>query len=465
MITELIAEVVKRIEATEGRSRSRDDNAQASFEYAVALLLIDLWKSVHSIPDRECSISKRSGYYSEQPRYRNPALTYKQTMAAYEGLLRLDFIEVTQEGYFDRLTGTGRVTRFRAKDELLEMLFALDGHPAITVPRMGDGEVIILRDKVQGKRQLKDYEDTPATEQFRSNLNKINACLLRHWADLEVQDASLPELARRVANHQDKEPIDFSQRTLVRIFTNGSFEEGGRFYRGWWQNIPSEYRKFITLNQKRTAEVDFSQLNPHLLYQMCGRELGSEDAYSRVLHGEHRKLVKQAFNAMVQASSFLKSCPATLDLSMADIGWADLRDAILAAHRPIADQFFQGVGNKLQFKDSCIAERVMLQFAEMDAPALPVHDSFIVHHGYAWTGEIEEIMRRAYFEEMGQHISKVDTEILSWSYRKPEEEPDKALSITEILAADDDLSGWRKRHEIWQRHVMNQKHYSRWRIA
>ena len=74
-------------------------------------------------------------------------------------------------------------------------------------------------------------------------------------------------------------------------------------------------------------------------------------------------------------------------------------------------------------------------------------------------------MRRAYFEEMGQHISKVDTEILSWSYRKPEEEPDKALSITEILAADDDLSGWRKRHEIWQRHVMNQKHYSRWRIA
>lgn len=46
MITELIADVVKRIEATEGRSRSRDDNAQASFEYAVALLLIDLWKSV-----------------------------------------------------------------------------------------------------------------------------------------------------------------------------------------------------------------------------------------------------------------------------------------------------------------------------------------------------------------------------------------------------------------------------------
>ena len=73
-------------------------------------------------------------------------------------------------------------------------------------------------------------------------------------------------------------------------------------------------------------------------------------------------------------------------------------------------------------------------------------------------------MRRAYFEEIGQHISAVDTEILPWSYRKSDEEPDKTPSITEILAADDDLSGWRKRHEILQRHVMNQKHYSLWRM-
>ena len=92
----------------------------------------------------------------------------------------------------------------------------------------------------------------------------------------------------------------------------------------------------------------------------------------------------------------------------------------------------------------------MLQFTEMDAPALPEHDSFIVHHGYAWTGEIEEIMRRAYFEEVGEHISKVDTEILSWSYRKDDtaEEP-ASLDVDAIVKADDDVSAWRERHRVW----------------
>jgi hypothetical protein len=86
-------------------------------------------------------------------------------------------------------------------------------------------------------------------------------------------------------------------------------KQGGRFYRGWWQNVPSEYRKYITIDEKRTAEYDFSQLNPHLLYHSNYKELGSEDAYDRVLDGEHRIVVKQAFNAMVQASTPLKKLP------------------------------------------------------------------------------------------------------------------------------------------------------------
>ena len=117
----------------------------------------------------------------------------------------------------------------------------------------------------------------------------------------------------------------------------------------WWQNVPSEYRKYITIDEKRTAEFDFSQLNPHLLYHSNYKELGSEDAYDRVLDGEHRKIVKQAFNAMVQASTPLKSCPDEIDMSGLEMGWAELRDRILKAHKPIADHFFKGVGNHLQF--------------------------------------------------------------------------------------------------------------------
>jgi len=154
---------------------------------------------------------------------------------------------------------------------------------------------------------------------------------------------------------------------------------------------------------------------------------------------------------MVQASTPLKSCPEEIDMSGLEMSWAELRDRIIKVHKPIADHFFKGVGNHLQFQDSNIAERVMLHFASMDAPALPVHDSFIVHHGYAETGEIEEIMRRAFFEVMGDHITKLDTEILSWTYRKDKDQPASAttLSVNDVLKGDDDVSAWRQRQDWW----------------
>ena len=451
MFDELVTELISRIEGTESKARSRNDLAQKHFDHAVRVLVTDLWKGSKSYPVAECRINKRSGYYSENPRYRDKNLTYKQTMAAYDGLTRLGMIEETARGYFDHSTLQGNLTRYVARDELLERLIELEGHPALLPPYNNDAEIIILRDKIDGKRINKEYEDTPATNTYRSNLQRINKCLLGHWADLELRDSELPILADRITKHETKEPIDFSQRTLVRIFSNGSFKEGGRFYRGWWQNVPSEYRKYITIDEKRTAEVDFSQLNPHLLYLSNYKELGSEDAYSRVLDGEHRDVVKQAFNAMIQASGPLNRCPEDIDLTELEMGWNDLKKRILAAHKPIADLFFKGVGNKLQFQDSCIAERVMLQFVDWDAPALPVHDSFIVHHGYAETGDIEEIMRRSFYEEIGEHISKVDTEILTWHYRKDDTQANSSdsPSIDQILNADNDVSQWRERHNMW----------------
>ena len=170
-----------------------------------------------------------------------------------------------------------------------------------------------------------------------------------------------------------------------------------------------------------------------------------------MLDGEHRKIVKQAFNAMVQASTPLKNCPNEIDMSGLEMSWAELRDAIIKAHKPIADHFFKGVGNHLQFQDSNIAERVMLHFAGMDAPALPVHDSFILHHAYGESGEVEEAMRRAFYEEVREHISKIDEEILTWSYRKDDDDTAEAktLDIDTILRADDDVSHWRERHHLW----------------
>lgn len=260
-IDDLISEISKRIEGIETRKRSRDPKAQLSFEHAVRTIIIDLWKESHCIPIRECLINKRSGYYSKPRRYRDPLLTYKQTMAAFDGLLVLGQIEVTHEGYFDRSTLQGALTKFAANDELLERLRDIDEYPAISIKPDLNNETIILRDVIDGQRTQVDYIDTPKTDQYRNNLKIINQCFLRHWSGLEIKDDDIAKLTSEISSDDEKLPIYLSARTLVRIFSNGSFngsfKEGGRFYRGWWQNVPSAYRKHITIDMKKTnADVN-----------------------------------------------------------------------------------------------------------------------------------------------------------------------------------------------------------------
>ena len=57
-------------------------------------MLVELWKSVKSLPVGEVGTNKRSGYYSENERYRDKLLTYRQVIAAYEGLLKIGFIRL-----------------------------------------------------------------------------------------------------------------------------------------------------------------------------------------------------------------------------------------------------------------------------------------------------------------------------------------------------------------------------------
>ena len=99
-----------------------------------------------------------------------------------------------------------------------------------------------------------------------------------------------------------------------------------------------------------------------MLYFAYNKQLGNEDAYDRVLDGQHRDIVKQAFNAMIQADSPLNQKPRDINLDSLEMDWKDLLERILESHKPIAHLFFKGIGNELQFKDSQIAENVMLQY-------------------------------------------------------------------------------------------------------
>jgi hypothetical protein len=89
----------------------------------------------------------------------------------------------------------------------------------------------------------------------------------------------------------------------------------------------------------------------------------------------------------------------------------------------------------------------MLHFLGTDAPALTVHDSFIVHHGYAKSVEIEEAMCRAFNEALGESI-KASEEIIDWQYCKIQSDTDeiKLISFEQILQVDNDVLQWGQRN-------------------
>ena len=150
--------------------------------------------------------------------------------------------------------------------------------------------------------------------------------------------------------------------------------------------------------------------------------------------------------AMIQSSTSLTREPEDIDLSEVDFDWNTLRTAVLNSHKAIEDMFFNGHGNHLQFIDSCKAEQVMLQFLKSDdAPVLPVHDSFIMHWAYVDLGEIEEAMRRAFFNKFKKDI-KIREEIGVMLPSEWDKEDADNFMIDSIPLGKDGFEMWNKRN-------------------
>src|SRR5690606_5983805 len=114
--------------------------------------------------------------------------------------------------------------------------------------------------------------DTREVRAMAERVEQINRVLLNHWVDIYISDAELEKLqgylARRsgetpLPGESKRYPINFSQRSVYRVFNNSSLGHGGRFYGPWWQNVPNKpekagkaYRRYITIDDKQTVELD-----------------------------------------------------------------------------------------------------------------------------------------------------------------------------------------------------------------
>jgi len=190
---------------------------------------------------------------------------------------------------------------------------------------------------------------------------------------------SADDVWRHVRISLGDEVLPAMQATMTRIFNNGSFDEGGRFY-CQLQNLPKKQRKHLRFDDEPTIEIDFSGMHPHLLYHL-NRDDFSGDPYG--IEGFDRDAVKVAFNTLINRDgskhkgAAAMSLARNLDITMAEA--TALENALHRLHHRIAGHFNTGYGLKLQKLDSQIAYDVMTHFfTQRKRPLLMIHDSAIV---------------------------------------------------------------------------------------
>ena len=427
VVDQLVDELQEHVWAKSGKAKRRlKGDGLEKLHYSVECLVRDCMAVVLQRKRKsEAAIRKGQYYYSsERP---DQMLTYSiHIERAFEGLIELGYLEVTKLGYFDHNgrkdgTPTSRLSRYIASDRLLDLFTAkeLTALPAI-IPSYCDPELIRIRIKekddngVNRKRSIAVTE-TAETIRMRENLNLINKALSMHWYDLEIPDEELGNLQMRLSGDPKNERIiRMDQRSLHRVFNDPELQTGGRFYGGWWQNIPREHRQHLAVNGKSMVELDYSNQHPSILYAQEGATRPA-DCYSGVIKPKHlldgvkqkdlRDAVKAAFNAMLNSSKPLRQAPNGVSPSKFGLTWAELSQAIVSFHEPIAHYFYTGAGLRLQRLDSDIAEKVLLHFAQSGIAILPLHDSFLMHNGYE--ASLEPVMRSA-FEEVVGASPKID---------------------------------------------------------
>ena len=404
--------------ATGKAKRRLKGNQLEKLTYSVEKLIRDSLSVVVGsgrIPN--CPIAKsKMRYEGDREDHR---LTYDIFIKrAYKGMIELGYLYEAEVGFNDRNPSKSkfsksRLTRYRAEAKLINLFSKRDQKvfPVILPQKLF--KPLIVQEKVKtkegGSKKVRlDFEQSDHTKRLSNNLKVINEALRRSWYDLEITNEELKRLQRKLTSKDRRDQgadytLDFSQRSLSRVFNDICFETGGRFYNGWWQNIPKEYRANIIIDGKPTVEFDYSTIHPTILYIKEGLK-PPEDAYSQIINDNFnglnvekhrlRSMLKSAFNAMLNSKKPMSNPPKGIKPSDFGLKWSEVSSAILRTHSSIAHHFYSDAGRKLQKIDSEIAEIVLLHFAKRNIPILPVHDSFIMHHHF--DKELSQMMHKAF---------------------------------------------------------------------
>lgn len=311
-------------------------------------------------------------------RYHPFGCSYRHAMEAIEALKNIPFVEF-KRGYFDRDMQIGKQSIIRANLDLVDFLTESFGVRPEDVAEKYQPELIQLR---SNEKLLLPYEETDSIVEMRSELHAYNALIDNHNIELQLTGPDRRKLLRRY-------PVDFSRNHYHRIFNNGSFELGGRFYGPWWQGVKSELRRFINIDNLPSVGIDYSAIHIHLLYSREGLSYADtfgtmDDPYSLTAGPAlHRDILKLVMLIAVNAKNKKSALSAIrLKLRESDIYIAsDILNEFISLfaekHNRISSYFFSGIGLELQRLESRVSEQVIRESVSRDIPVLNIHDCFV----------------------------------------------------------------------------------------
>lgn len=381
-----ISDLLREMEASEARRRARRPDQRARLEAILGAVALDLFVAAGDEPDQWLAYSRRNEDYEVgRRRYVHPEATRLVVGQAADFLAAAGYADA-RAGSYQRgaLGGRGYRSRLRATDQLIAF-FTERGVGLADIGVREGAELVILKgapSRRGGPKPLEEYEDTPTTQGMREALRAWAAVANAHQIRSAERQWDPTGHPLEDADDGAGETIERGWARLYRVFNNGSWTAGGRFYGGWWMTMSSAERARLTIDSEPVVELDFKGLHPRLAYHLVGQPLPPDDDpydLGERFAAVDRGVLKVAFNQLLAVGpggAIRKPAHVRLPRGMA---YRDLLAALEEKHRPIQSWLRSARALELQHIDSQIAAGVLGYFTSaMRRPVLPVHDSFIV---------------------------------------------------------------------------------------
>ena len=463
---DLVNQLVERSFALTGRERTIQKRTKIARHKTCVLFLDGLYQAYCSqVPDTAIAFPRSPGFYNLSADNKIKDYTYRNVDACYRALVCLGWVTYCP-GYVEP-KGGNQATTIAPAGELLERFRATK---PIWRRAIFTGDPIIVRLKEPGgkERQTLKPPDTDEVKLMREQLVRINDFLGEQAICLNVSKKQLNELVARMSRKRYSYQIgsgrrktgsrilNFAQVGLRRIFAKGRIDRGGRLYGGWWQTIPKDLRRYITINGRPTVEIDFSEMHPSMLYLLSGQnspdniyDLGirrpDDPPYDPQVepHYSRRKAIKKFISALINDENERHRLPKKASRTLG-ISHEELKSLVLKFHPVIGDALGTDTGLYLQLLDSEIACQVMIMLMAKNIVALPIHDSFLVQAEFE--PELNKAMQEAFKSVMKSKAQLKDAELPEDAFEHLNGDPMQLVKSIRESYHNDYVLSWRKQH-------------------